>query len=72
MHVTRSKAVLLIGSAAMFLGLSPVAAAQTTPATPPAAADTPAQQSSDVSEDKQVGLADIIVTASKRGQAQNV
>lgn len=72
MHVTRSKSVLLIGTAIAMFGLSSTAMAQTAPAqTVPAAADTPEQHSNDVNDDKG-GLADIIVTASKRGQAESV
>ncbi|MES2057196.1 MAG: TonB-dependent receptor [Pseudomonadota bacterium] len=76
MHISGLKTVLLLGSAAL-ISLPQAAAAQTvpgttTPASPPAAADTPEQQSAEIPANEPGGLTDIVVTATKRGQAQNV
>ncbi len=85
MKVTRSKSALMLGSAIAMFAVVDSAAAQTAPQTaapqttdtqtipsaPPAAADTPVQQSAEVPANDG-GLAEIVVTATKRGQAQNV
>jgi iron complex outermembrane receptor protein len=72
MRVYRLSTYLLLGAAAI---VSMPAGAQTQPTTPPdtppAAADTPEQQSNTVPS-RDGGLEDIIVTATKRGDAQNV
>jgi len=72
MRVHRLSTYLLLGAAAIVaMPAGAQTQATTPPDTPPAAADTPEQQSNSVPS-RDGGLEDIIVTATKRGDAQNV
>lgn len=67
MHFTCSKTALLIGSAFAIFGFPQLAAARDAITT-----DSPAQESAASRDERRVGLDEIVVTASKRGQAENV
>lgn len=72
MRARRLSAIFLLSAAIILPAqLQAQVRADTPPDMPPAAADTPDQQSNEIPS-RDGGLEDIIVTATKRGEAQNV